>query len=95
MACDFDCADVDVVGAQVNGVRYDFFSICSGGSVCEGKGAGFGALGGPNVGAVRVAVTLDGGERERAVFGDLGWGDGWPAVQMVILLGVVPCGNRW
>ena len=74
------------------GVGHDCFSICGGG-VGEGKGAGFDALGGPNVGAVGVAMTLDGGARERAVFGDLGRGEGWPAVQIMILVGVEPCGN--
>lgn len=93
MASDLEITDVDIVSAYVVGVGHDLLSICSGGSVCEWKGAGFDALGGPNVGAVGVAMTLDGGARERAVFGDLGRGEGWPAVQIMILVGVEPCGN--
>ena len=52
VAGDLKFADVDVVGAKVNRVWLEFFSVGSSGGVSEGKRTGFGAFGGSNVGAM-------------------------------------------
>ena len=57
---DFNVADIDVVGAEVDWIGLKLCGIGGCCRICEGKRAGFGALGGADVGAMRVAVALDG-----------------------------------
>ena len=58
VSCDFNIADIDVVGAEMNWIRLNFFGIGGRGGIGEWEGASFGALGGLNVGSMGVAMAL-------------------------------------